>query len=97
MCWIGLFLTSAAAYPNNGNKGYFTVLSPVFTYLLLMYASGIPMSEKRYDEKYGNKPEYLEYKRRTSPCIPLPNCVYASLSTSLKWLCFCEVHLHRLC
>jgi hypothetical protein len=93
MCWIGIFLTSAASYPNNGNKSYFTVISPVFTYLLLMYASGIPMSEKRYDEKYGSQLEYVAYKRRTSPCIPMPTCIYESLSNSAKWLCCCEVPL----
>jgi len=90
MCWLGMFLTSAAVYSANDTGGYASIISPAITYLLLMYVSGIPLAEERYDQKYGKLPEYLEYKKSTSPLIPMPACVYRNLPDGFKCLFCCE-------
>ncbi len=38
------------------------VVSPVFITWLLMFVSGVPLSEKRYDEKYGMPLFHFEFK-----------------------------------
>ena len=42
-----------------------TLISPVFTYLLLVYVSGVRMLEDMNDKKWGNNEEYLNYKKNT--------------------------------
>lgn len=39
--------------------------SPAFTISLLLYGSGVPLSEKKYDERYGSRRDYQEWKRTT--------------------------------
>lgn len=59
--WWGVFLvglTSADAW--------WTVVSPVTINYLLLFVSGIPMLEKKYE----GDPAFEEYRRRTSPLIP---------------------------
>jgi hypothetical protein len=46
--------------------------SIVYILLLLLFVSGIPLLEKRADEKFGKDKKYLEYKRKTSIFVPLP-------------------------
>ena len=84
MCWIGIFLTSTSVYPSNTHSAYVSILSPLFTILLLMFVSGIPLGEERYDQKYGAVKEYREWKRVTSPLIPMPQCVYGRLPMVVK-------------
>ncbi|MBN2004757.1 MAG: DUF1295 domain-containing protein, partial [Anaerolineae bacterium] len=42
----------------------------VFVTLLLTRVSGIPLLEKKADEKWGGQEEYESYKRRTPVLIP---------------------------
>ena len=49
-----------------------TLISPVFVALLLTRISGVPMLEKRADEKWGGQKDYEAYKERTSVLIPRP-------------------------
>jgi steroid 5-alpha reductase family enzyme len=67
--WIGVAII---ALPVLSGWQYLTLISPVFIYLLLTRISGIPMLEKRADEKWGGESEYEGYKARTSVLIPLP-------------------------
>jgi steroid 5-alpha reductase family enzyme len=46
------------------------MLSPVFVTLLLVFVSGVPLLEKRADEKWGGQPDYESYKERTPVLIP---------------------------
>ena len=48
------------------------MISPVFVALLITRISGIPMLEKRANEKWGERDDYRAYKRRTSILIPRP-------------------------
>lgn len=49
-----------------------TLISPVFVALLLTRISGVPMLEKRADEKWGGQVEYEAYKKHTPVLIPKP-------------------------
>jgi protein-S-isoprenylcysteine O-methyltransferase Ste14 len=95
MCWIGIFLTSASVYDRNTNAAYVSILSPLFTAFLLLFVSGIPLGEEKSDRKYGHLPEYIEYKRTTSPLIPMPNALYGGLPSCAKLLCCCEFPLYN--
>ena len=44
---------------------YLTLISPFFTYLLLVYVSGVRMLEARADKKWGDNEEYKKYKANT--------------------------------
>jgi steroid 5-alpha reductase family enzyme len=82
--WIGIFLISVGSYASNFTYGYVSILSPVLTAALLLFLSGIPMAEARADEKYGGMPEYLEFKKATSPLIPMPKFLYRNLPHWVK-------------
>lgn len=40
-------------------------VSPAFVTALLLFGSGVPMSEKKYDKKYGHRQDYQDWKRNT--------------------------------
>ena len=46
------------------------VVSPAFVTFLLLKVSGVPLSEKKYDERYGERKDYQEWKRNTPMFIP---------------------------
>ena len=57
--WAGIAVMSFSSL--NGLQ-YLTLISPVFTYLLLVYVSGVRMLEARADKKWGQDEEYIKYK-----------------------------------
>jgi len=65
--WVGIFTSSVSVL--KGSQ-WVTVLSPMFVIWMLTKLSGIPMLEKRSDEKWGNDVEYQRYKASTSALIP---------------------------
>lgn len=67
--WVGV---AVIALPVLRGWQYASLISPVFITLLLTRISGVPLLEKRADEKWGGEPEYESYKARTSVLIPLP-------------------------
>jgi steroid 5-alpha reductase family enzyme len=60
--WIGVAIISYSSLELNQ---LFTLVSPIFTYLLLVYVSGINLLEKSGQKKWGSLNEYKEYKRKT--------------------------------
>ena len=60
--WTGIAVMSFSSLQG---LQYLTLISPIFTYLLLVYVSGVRMLEARGDLKWGDDPEYQEYKKRT--------------------------------
>jgi steroid 5-alpha reductase family enzyme len=44
--------------------------SPAFTAFLLTKVSGIPLSEGKYDKKYGDRKDYQEWKKNTPMLFP---------------------------
>jgi steroid 5-alpha reductase family enzyme len=69
LVWWGLFVY---ALPALDGWAFAVVAGPVFITLLLLFVSGIPLLERSADAKYGDDPDYREYKRRTSILVPLP-------------------------
>ena len=65
--WLGIALI---ALPALAGWQYVTLISPLFVYLLLTRISGIPPLESRAEERWGNDPEYRDYKARTPVLFP---------------------------
>jgi steroid 5-alpha reductase family enzyme len=61
--WWGVWLIACSV-----SGGWKTVLGPATITLLILFVSGIPLLEKKYQ---GNN-EFMEYQRRTSAFFPLP-------------------------
>lgn len=67
--WIGVAII---ALPVLRGWQWVTLISPVFVALLLTKVSGVPLLEKRADEKWGAQEDYEAYKERTPVLIPRP-------------------------
>jgi steroid 5-alpha reductase family enzyme len=66
-CWWGIFIYSASL---QSNWSWLTIIGPIFITFLILFVSGIPTLEKKYQEKYKNNNLYQEYKSKTSLLIP---------------------------
>jgi steroid 5-alpha reductase family enzyme len=67
--WVGVAII---ALPVLRGWQWVTLISPVFVTLLLTRISGVPILEKRADEKWGGQEDYEAYKERTPVLIPRP-------------------------
>jgi steroid 5-alpha reductase family enzyme len=67
--WVGVAII---ALPVLRGWQWVTLISPVFVTLLLTRVSGVPILEKRADEKWGGQEDYEAYKERTPVLIPRP-------------------------
>ena len=61
--WIGMAVLSLSSL--SGIEYVTAIVSPVFVYLLLIKAEGVPMLERIAEERYGGLPEYQQYKENT--------------------------------
>jgi steroid 5-alpha reductase family enzyme len=67
--WVGVAII---ALPVLRGWQWVTLISPVFVALLITRISGVPLLEKRADEKWGGQEDYEAYKERTPVLIPRP-------------------------
>ncbi|KAK5002031.1 hypothetical protein LTR28_011913, partial [Elasticomyces elasticus] len=58
-------------------------VSPAFVTFLLLKVSGVPLSENKYDKRYGDREDYQQWKKNTPMFIPK---LYISWITNLKSL-----------
>lgn len=65
--WIGVFIAAAPALVS---WQWVTILSPILTTVLLTKVSGIPLLEKKADQRWGGQPDYEEYKKNTPVLVP---------------------------
>lgn len=65
--WVGIAII---ALPTLSGWQFLALASPLFTFLLLNYVSGVPMLEKRADEKWGHLEQYQAYKKSTPVLFP---------------------------
>lgn len=77
---------------------YASILGPLFLTLLLMFVSGLPLSERpkakaRY-EKDNNWQGYKRWLDRTSILVPFPPQLYASVPVFLKRTLFLEFPMY---
>jgi steroid 5-alpha reductase family enzyme len=61
--WTGI---ACISFSSLQGLQYLTLISPIFTYMLLVYVSGVRMLEDRADKKWGNNQTYIKYKDETS-------------------------------
>ena len=61
--WWGIFLFAFSSTLNP-----LTLIGPLTITILILFVSGIPLLEKKYD----HNPQYLEYRKKTSIFFPLP-------------------------
>ena len=64
--WTGI---ACISFSSLRGMQYLTLISPIFTYLLLVYVSGVRMLEARADKKWGNDQIYIKYKDETSKLL----------------------------
>jgi steroid 5-alpha reductase family enzyme len=67
--WVGV---AVIALPVLAGLQWLTLVSPVFVALLITRISGVPMLERKADERWGGQPDYESYKARTPVLIPRP-------------------------
>lgn len=67
--WIGIALIASSTL-----RGWqwVTMISPVFVIFLLTRVSGVPLLEKRADERWGDLESYQRYKAKTPTLVPRP-------------------------
>jgi len=110
MCWWGIWVLCLSPSTNGGLTGgpnraqYATIISPIFTTILLFFGSGIPTAEKPTAERYyllSNAPStkelypqawerYKAYLYSTSILIPFPPSLYRPLPVWIKCSIFLD-------
>eukprot|EP00475_Leptophrys_vorax_P029607 TRINITY_DN4369_c0_g1_i1.p1 TRINITY_DN4369_c0_g1~~TRINITY_DN4369_c0_g1_i1.p1 ORF type:complete len:311 (+),score=62.86 TRINITY_DN4369_c0_g1_i1:34-966(+) len=88
--WTGLFISCAVSFPSNTPSAFVSILSPIFTFLILMFLSGVNLAEERYNKQFGDRQDYCDYRTKTSPLLPLPQFIYSRLPLSFKRAFCCE-------
>ena len=101
MIWWSIFFGCMTSFYDHGWQ-FFSILSPIFITLLLLFVSGIPLLEKSSDKRYLSssrsefeRDQYIQYKNQTSPLVLLPPFIYRSIPPVLK-LTLCEFPLYSV-
>lgn len=69
LVWWGLFIV-AIGYLTGAM--WLTILGPIYLTLLLLFVTGVPTLEKKYDQNYKDNEDYQRYRENTSLIFPLP-------------------------
>ena len=67
LVWLGLYISSSHMLEG---WEHLSVISPIFTTLLLTKVSGIPMLEASANKRWGSDPAYQNYVKNTALLIP---------------------------
>jgi steroid 5-alpha reductase family enzyme len=65
--WVGV---AVIALPVLQGWQWIALISPIFVTLLITRVSGVPLLEKKADQKWGGQADYEAYKKRTPVLIP---------------------------
>jgi steroid 5-alpha reductase family enzyme len=68
--WFGVYIFTLSAI--SGFDAVLGIISPIYIASIIIFVSGISLLEKGAEKKWGDNPEYLKYKKTTSPLILLP-------------------------
>jgi steroid 5-alpha reductase family enzyme len=61
--WWGIFIIALSV-----SGSFYTIIGPLTITFLILFVSGVPLLEKKYE----GRPDFEEYKKRTSVFFPLP-------------------------
>jgi steroid 5-alpha reductase family enzyme len=81
LLWCASFVSACRVFEG---ADWVAAAGPAFIVLLLLFVSGIPLLEASADKKHGTKPEYRDYKRRTSVLLPIPPALYVCFPEAVK-------------
>ena len=65
--WVGVSIMSVASMTG---LQYVSLISPLVSFLLIYYVSGVRMLEARSDKKWGSSKDYQEYKNNVPVFVP---------------------------
>jgi len=65
--WVGICISGTTCFAQEWRQ-LLAWLSPLTTFILLMFISGVPMLEKTGEERWGTEPAYQHYMANT-PCL----------------------------
>lgn len=71
LAWVGLYIVALPSL--EGATQILALVSPLFITYILLFVTGVPILEKLADGKWGGDSAYIDYKKRTSVLILLPN------------------------
>jgi steroid 5-alpha reductase family enzyme len=98
LCIVGLTIPLMYRDDEVDALAVVSILSPIFTFMILMFVSGMPTAEgaalKRYYEKVPK--EYHAYRARTPILVPWPCPGYDRVPSAAKCLCCCEWGMYAL-
>jgi len=91
--WVGMWLSSSSGLYNVDTAyGVLGIFSPLITFVLLAFITGIPPAEKRDDARFKELDSYYEYKKRTSPLWFFPTSLYNKMPMALRKVPFCDIY-----
>lgn len=67
LCWWGIFIISI---PMQQGLTWLSMIGPIFITSLLLFGTGIPTIENKYNKKYKDNEDYQSYKKSTNLLIP---------------------------
>ena len=65
--WTGITVMGISTFEG---MNYLAIFSPIFSYLLLVYVSGVRLLELRGKKKWGHLKDYQDYQKNTPKLIP---------------------------
>eukprot|EP00180_Rhodochaete_pulchella_P002016 Plantae.Rhodophyta-Rhodochaete_pulchella.ctg30424.p1 GENE.Plantae.Rhodophyta-Rhodochaete_pulchella.ctg30424~~Plantae.Rhodophyta-Rhodochaete_pulchella.ctg30424.p1 ORF type:complete len:303 (+),score=25.21 Plantae.Rhodophyta-Rhodochaete_pulchella.ctg30424:145-1053(+) len=83
MLWIGVTLTAWSDVRPVALRPLL-LIAPGVTMGMLLFVSGVPLSDLRMRAKYNMSEEYRRYRRTTSKLVPMPPWVYQRLRRVLS-------------
>ena len=94
--WWAIFgLCTRQMNEDNHPWAYFTIISPIFITLLMLFISGLPILESSMHKRFKGREDYHEYLTSTSILIPLPNKVYRHTPEWVKKYLLFEFDMYK--
>ena len=87
--WLGVSIMSISSL---SSWQYLTLISPIFTYLLLVYVSGVRLLEIAGLEKWGHLESYQTYLRDTPSLFPFNKLFMKKIFTLIVVFCLSSVY-----
>ncbi len=73
LCWAGIYIFAFPALSSINR--IIALISPLFISILLLFVSGIPILERKANEKWGKDIKYIEYKNKTPILVPFQRLI----------------------